>query len=99
MSKPAVVTGAQRRRYEGRRRPTDATQASVAAIERAISDCGGTALCITWEGANVVLVTARTPDGSITGGRAALPEHDGAPIAIMYAGAVCIRGLIESRPA
>ena len=92
-----VVTGAQRRRYEVRTRTRDPLKATIDAIERALVESGARSMNILWEGRDVVLVTARTPQGGLVGGRAAVPDHDHASIAIMYAGAVCIRAIIEDR--
>lgn len=95
VSRHAVVTGTQRRRYEYRTRHRDPIDATMAAIERAILDAGGRNMAVQWEGANVIMVTARTPTGGITGGRAAIAEFDNTAIALMHAGAICVRALIE----
>lgn len=97
MSRRPPVTGAARRRYESRTRHTDPALATIAAIERAIHESGAGHISITWEGSDVVMVSARTTAGGIVGGRAAVPEHATPAIAIMYAGATCIRALVEAK--
>lgn len=96
MSRPPV-TGAQRRRYESRTRPTTPLKATLSALERAIAESGATGMHIQWDGPGIVVVMAEAPGGEHIGGRATLAEYASDAIAIMHAGAACIRGLIDAR--
>lgn len=98
MTRPPV-TGSQRRRYENRTRQRDPLKATVDAVGRAIADAGARgATVIDWDGPGIVVVHTQTPEGGFVGGRATVADHDSLPIAVMYAGAACIRGLIEATP-
>ncbi len=96
MSRPPV-TGAQRRRYENRIRHPNPTKATIAAILRALNEAGAQHPYLENDGPGTVVVMADAFDGGTIGGRATIGDHPNYAVAIMYAGAACIRALIEAK--
>lgn len=94
-----IVAGSARRRYENRDRPRDPLRATIGAIERAMYEAGARGMRIDWDGPGTVVVHTQTPDGGHIGGRATVADYDSTAIAIMHAGAACIRAVIEGRSA